>query len=434
MDPYYADEQVTLHLGDSLNVLPTLPDASVDAVVCDPPYELSFMGRAWDASGIAYNPVVWTECLRILKPGGHLLAFGGTRTYHRMAVAIEDAGAEIRDSIHWIYGSGMPKSLDVSKAIDKAAGAERKVVGTATGRAARPRNDIRGGAYGSTPSGLIDTSAITAPATPDVERWSGWGSALKPSHEPIVLARKPLSGTVAANVLEHGTGALNIEGCRVGSGGQLRWERPRDMGYHGGTDAGPVAALESAVGRWPTNIALSHPPLIDEHGQPVGDACADGCIPGCPVADMDAQSGATASPRPYERSTSADSAIYGTGAGTKGAGYLTTGYGDSGGASRFFPVFRYEAKAPATERPRLPDGTAWPTVKPLALMQWLVRLVTPPSGVVLDPFAGTGTTLEAAALEDKHAIGIERDPAAAELSRIRLTKPRAIGFDFGGAA
>jgi site-specific DNA-methyltransferase (adenine-specific) len=194
-------------LGDCRDRLKELPDNSVDSIVTDPPYELGFMGKSWDASGVAYDVTVWQECLRVLKPGGHLLSFGGSRTYHRMACAIEDAGFQIRDQIMWVYGSGFPKSLNISKAIDKAAGAEREVVGS------YETHDIRN-------AGLMDrkgsmTVDVTAPATAEAEVWDGWGTALKPAHEPIVLARKPLVGTVANNVLTYGVGGLNIDGTRV---------------------------------------------------------------------------------------------------------------------------------------------------------------------------------------------------------------------------
>lgn len=478
---YYEDEQVQLHLDTEagcLAVLPTLPDASVDAIVCDPPYELGFMGHAWDASGIAYNVGVWRECLRVLKPGGHLAAFGGTRTYHRMACAIEDAGFEIRDSLHWLYGTGFPKGIDVAKALDRRRDDRNEVLRatallaelrdaagwtnpqidalwgfdgmaghwTTQGKAATvptveqwellrvelgcespefdelvlrlngrkgsmgeawaqrevlgQRTTGRGTGRGGVP--IIGDSAtnrdVTASASDAARAWEGWNTALKPAHEPIVLARKSTGfNTTAANLLERGTGALNVDGCRTS-------------------------------GRWPTNLVLSHPPLLDEDGGTVGDACADECVPGCPVAEIDRQSGVSVS---SSRVRNNRISIGG------GAEVTTAGHDDQGGASRFFPAFRYEAKAPASERPRLPDGTAHPTVKPLALMRWLVRLVTPPGGLVADPFAGTGTTGEAAALEDMHALLIERDPVAAELCRTRLSKPRAIGLftdDFGGAA
>ncbi|GAA2629937.1 DNA-methyltransferase [Streptomyces axinellae] len=371
--PYYSDDQITLHHGDSLDILPTLPDASVDAIVTDPPYELGLMGRTWDRTGIAYNVDLWRDCLRVLKPGGHLAAFGGTRTYHRMAVAIEDAGFEIRDSLHWIYGSGFPKSLNLDG--DHA----------------------------------------------------GWGTALKPAHEPVVLARKPLAGTVGANVARHGTGALNIDACRTEAGQDYRDKCASvvnlDSNRNGdayGEWTGVREDSAHSAGRWPTNVVLTHPPLLDEHGAPIGDACADGCVPGCPVADMDGQSGVTVSRIGKPRGAAAGD----------GWGMTATGaeYSDHGGASRFFPVFRYAPKAPSSERPRLPDGTTHPTVKPLGLMRWLVRLVTPPGGKALDPFAGSGATLEAAVLEDLRAIGIERDEPYAELCRTRLAKPRELGL------
>lgn len=425
----YRDEQTALYLGDALNTLPTLADASIDAIVCDPPYELGFMGKAWDSSGIAYNVDLWRQCWRVLKPGGHLLAFGGTRTYHRMTVAIEDAGFEIRDSLHWIYGSGMPKSLDVSKAIDKAAGAERQVIGQAVygdGHVQRSAESI--GYGGCDPE--ADLRNVTAPATQDAARWQGWGTALKPAHEPIVLARKLLTGTVAGNVLRHGTGALNIDACRTEAcGGLARGGSPR--GHRSSLPMNADRAVEEArecspehpAGRWPTNVLLAHPPLLDDHGQPIGDACAEGCVTGCPVAEMDAQTQSMRASKPSKSGSAGrdGGAVYGGG---KGLSLRPEpAQRADAGASRFFPVFRYEAKAPTKERPRLADGTAHTTVKPLALMQWLVRLVTPPGGLVLDPFAGSGTTLEACRLEGLRSVGIEMDATHAELCRVRLRKP-----------
>ena len=203
---------VNLLLGDCRERLKELPDCSVDSVVTDPPYELGFMGKSCDSTGVAYDVTVWRECLRVLKPGGHLLAFGGSRTYHRLAVAIEDAGFQIRDQIMWVYGSGFPKSLNISKAIDKAAGAELEVIGIRTdgmsSTAMKPDKGWNANSMGS----VLD---ITAPATAEAKEWDGWGTALKPAHEPIVLARKPLDGTVANNVLTHGVGGINIDGCRV---------------------------------------------------------------------------------------------------------------------------------------------------------------------------------------------------------------------------
>lgn len=260
MTIYYQDKRVTLYHGDCIEVMRSMPESSVDAVVTDPPYGIGFMGKAWDAAFISdtitrrrqypgdpspkagenggYRSAAaeagrydlslsgnrafgawcerWAqEALRVLKPGGHLLAFGGTRTWHRLACAVEDAGFEVRDSIAWLYGSGFPKSLDVSKAIDKAAGAEREVVGIhlRSGNRGATQGASNGGAQGG--YNLTGEAPLTAPATPDAERWQGWGTALKPSFEGVVVARKPLAGTVAANVLTHGTGALNIDGCRI---------------------------------------------------------------------------------------------------------------------------------------------------------------------------------------------------------------------------
>jgi len=381
--------------GNCLDTLKTLPDNSVDSIVTDPPYELGFMGKSWDNSGIAYSTDLWAECLRVLKPGGHLLAFSGSRTYHRMVVAIEDSGFEIRDQIMWLYGSGFPKSLDVSKAIDKAAGAEREVVGT----------EIRF----NEPSGIVNIGQgervlierkITEPATPEAQQWQGWGTALKPAHEPIVVARKPLIGTVANNVLTHGTGALNIDGSRVGlSEGEKKIGGFGNGGIgFGGGDAKNVEWQQSTQGRWPANV--------------IHDG-SDEVLAGFPMTGK--------SPKPYKPTVDrSDSSMFGIG----GVGHDAE-YGDNGSAARFF----YCAKASKSERNAglegLPEGTNGvgalrdngresepranfhPTVKPLALMRYLVKLVTPPSGTVLDPFLGSGSTAVAAILEGFEWIGCE---------------------------
>lgn len=423
MGPVYQDDRATLYQGDALNVLPTLPEASVDSIVVDPPYEISFMGKSWDGSGIAYNIELWRQCLRVLKPGGHLVAFGGTRTYHRMACAVEDVGFEIRDSLHWIYGSGFPKSHDVSKAIDKAAGAEREVIGHSKAGASSLERVRRVEMVYREKLTNVDTSAIpvTAPATDDAARWQGWGTALKPAHEPIVIARRPLEGTVAGNVLTHGTGALNIDGCRVSASDSLvRPAVTRTDNTVFGKGLG-VGVQEEPTGRWPANVVLTHSPLADEFGEPVGDACADGCVPGCPVAELDTQSGVRTSGKMRagtERSNRD---------GWTGPMPVTTGsetYGDTDGASRFFPVFRYQAKAPAKERPRI-DGVSHPTVKPLALMRWLVRLVTPPGGTVLDWCAGSGTTVEACLNEGFTSVAIERNADYIPLCLARIARTHA---------
>lgn len=439
--PYYQDDSVTLHHGDCLDVLRAddygydwnlgyssarmFPDNSVDAVITDPPYELAFMGRAWDTSGIAFNPAVWAQCLRILKPGGHLLAFGGSRTWHRLAAAIEDAGFEIRDSIAWLYGSGLPKSLDVSKAIDKAAGAEREVVGT-------HHRHGGGSAVSGSMLGSLGTDSelpLTAPATVAAKRWQGWGTALKPSFEPIVVARKPLAGTVAANVLEYGTGALNIDACRIPTGDKLGggsttrgqqmkdgWHRPwmddPDMVAANAERSRASVARSEELGRWPTNVVL------DKHQAEALDRQTGVLHSGTMRAGT-------------ERQPRAGGTIYGADTRTFAAADT---YGDFGGASRFFPVFRYEAKAPTSERPNA-DGVQHPTVKPLDLMRWLVRLVTPVGAVVLEPFAGSGTTAEACILEDRRCIAIEREAEYLPLIVSRLRKPVQQGlFGLGAGA
>ena len=378
-----------LLLGDCLEVLRTMPDASVDAVVTDPPYGLAFMGKRWDYD--VPSVAIWAECLRVLKPGGHLLAFAGTRTQHRMAVRIEDAGFEIRDMIAWVYGSGFPKSLDVSKAIDKPAGAEREVVGSYTvgGTAAKGKHKGRAAAASDEGAAIGCTKdlSITAPATLEAQQWAGWGTALKPALEPITVARKPLTGTVAANVLEHGTGAINVDGCRVGT--EQRCNPP--AGNKAGGNSLNMSAVgmpedadgRTAAGRWPANL------IHDGSDEVVG---------------LFPQTAAAKSAERGERS--------GVNTNFGGSGGVR-GHDDNGGsAARFF----YTAKATRAER----QGVTHPTVKPLDLMAYLCRLVTPPGGTVLDPFMGSGTTIKAALSEGFNAIGIERDPAYFEMAQHRM--------------
>ena len=364
-----------LHLGDCLDVLRTMPDCSVDAVVTDPPYGLAFMGKRWDYD--VPSVAIWAECLRVLKPGGHLLAFAGTRTQHRMAVRIEDAGFEIRDMIAWVYGSGFPKSLDVSKAIDKAAGAERTEI---IGKSARHGGGIVGN--GSSYEVSPEVPMLYAPATDAARQWEGWGTALKPALEPITMARKPLAGTVAANVLEHGTGALNVDGCRVGTGDR-RMCGTTDKSGESSYVLGARVETRTELGRWPAN-------LIHDGSEEVV-----GLFP------------ETGQSLPFVGSGGRRNVL-----GDKGCEYTGTGYTDSGSAARFF----YTAKASASER----QGVTHPTVKPLDLMAYLCRLVTPPGGVVLDPFMGSGTTIKAAIGEGFQAIGIERDPAYFAMAEHRM--------------
>ncbi len=424
-EPHYTDASVTLWHGDALEVLAGLPDASVDAVVTDPPYNLTgskkggtgeaslnldspagrarigtggggFMGQRWDdydghAGGFQGWCEAWAaECLRVLKPGGHLLAFGGSRTWHRLAGGIEDAGFEIRDSIAWLYGSGFPKSLDVSKAIDSAQGAVRERMPAQ--RRATPSDAIHASGFGADGWSPQVREAATAAAA----AWQGWGTALKPAFEPIVVARKPLAGTVAANVLAHGTGALNIDACRLGGEQAYRDKCASVVGLDSNRNGDAYGEWSGSRedsahdgGRWPANVVL------DESQ----------------AAALDQQSGET---------TSRVGAPRGAAAGD-GWGMTATGaeYSDIGGASRFF----YIAKADRSERPRV-DGVAHPTVKPLDLMRWLVRLVTPPGGTVLEPFAGSGTTVEACLLEDMRCIAIEREDDYLPLIRQRIDRRR----------
>jgi site-specific DNA-methyltransferase (adenine-specific) len=278
--------------------------------------------------------------------------------------------------------------------------------------------------------------ALTAPATDDAKRWAGWGTAMKPAWEPIICARRPLAGkTVAQNVLAYGTGALNIAATRVGNGGQLKWAEPRDMSYHGGTDSGVVEALANDTGRWPTNLLLSH-----------GDCTDTACEPSCPVAELDRQSGDTRSAGIYNKGARGIGPKEGA-ASIPIDGLTSATYADGGGASRFYPIFKYEPKAPSAERPKVQraDGTweAHPTCKPLDLIRWIARLVCPPGGTILDPFAGSGTTGEAAVIEGFRAILVEREPCGQcvghgcpdylSLIQQRLSKPIQPDL-FGGAA
>jgi site-specific DNA-methyltransferase (adenine-specific) len=395
-----------LLLGDCLEVMRTLPDCSVDAVVTDPPYGLAFMGKRWDYDVPSVE--IWAECLRVLKPGGHLLAFAGTRTQHRMAVRIEDAGFEIRDLIAWVYGSGFPKSLDVSKAIDKAAGAEREVVGSRklTGTAR-----IKGqAAYGATSgrsedayqdgSEINDTLPLTAPATPEAQQWEGWGTALKPALEPITVARKPLIGTVAANVLAHGTGGINVDGCRVAASDGYTENAVTQGVNMAQTSYDPRQVRRtfepSTSGRWPANLIHDgSDEVVRLFPQTTGGSS------GPRVATRERSKG-WCNPSPGDGVAAIDS------------------YGDTGSAARFF----YTAKASRDDRS---DGNTHPTVKPTDLMRYLCRLVTPPGGVVLDPFMGSGSTGKAAMLEGFEFIGIEREVQYHAIAERRIRSAAATG-------
>lgn len=414
-----------LHTGNCLDVMATMPDNSVDAIVTDPPYGLAFMGKKWDYD--VPSEGIWRECLRVLKPGGHLLAFAGTRTQHRMAVRIEDAGFEIRDMIAWVYGSGFPKSHDISKAIDKAEGAEREAIGS------RIVPDQRGGKINSqsTAEHGIQTRqiAITAPATPAAKQWQGWGTALKPALEPITVARKPFTGTVAANVLQWGTGGVNVDGCRVGTEETLG--RAKDGWGNKAVGADNYGNFNSIGitkegGRFPANL------IHDGSDEVVGMFPQATGVVGA-------------------RREGGDKSIF------SGGGHhqaqkqcIVGGIKDSGSAARFF----YCAKAskrdrdegcegmpqsvqqsvahgnkqygtiPYTNEPReikpRPRTNHHPTVKPTDLMRYLCRLVTPPNGTVLDPFMGSGSTGKAAILEGFQFIGIDMTPEYVDIARARI--------------
>jgi DNA modification methylase len=373
-------------------------EIQVDSIVTDPPYELGFMGKAWDKTGIAYDVEMWNLCLQLLKPGGHLLSFGGSRTYHRMACAIEDAGFEIRDQIMWIYGSGFPKSLDISKAIDKAAGAKREITGYKPVQ--YPDSDCWGIANKNSVVGPMHRNIynktnciadkgmlpIYAPSTEEAKQWQGFGTALKPAHEPIVLARKPIDKkTIAQNVLTHGTGAINIDGCRVEGGKRSPgFKNPDAIKEMNGTwnekNCGLTAYknCDESQGRFPANL--------------IHDG-SDEVIESFPKA-----SGAQGIVKGNEPSKNILNVFGGYKCGRKES--IPRNESDKT-ASRFF----YCAKASKKER----QGSKHPTVKPLALMRYLCRLITPPNGVVLDPFAGTGTTGHAAILEGFESILIERE-------------------------
>jgi site-specific DNA-methyltransferase (adenine-specific) len=371
----------TLHLGNCLDVLKTLPDNIIDAIVTDPPYGLAFMGKKWDYDVPSED--IWKECLRVLKPGGHLLAFAGTRTQHRMAVRIEDAGFEIRDMIAWVYGSGFPKSHDISKAIDKAAGAEREVMGKERNWGATKADDGKT-AYGD----YQGDWNITAPATPAAKQWQGWGTALKPALEPITVARKPFTGTVAANVLEYGTGAINVDGCRVGSG---------PIASAGGTrrSNGIMGASEPLGGWEPTHAGRFPANLIHDGSEEA-------------VLGMGESSRffycAKASKRDRDE-------------GCEGMAVRQSKISDLKGDRYLEDVNCADGKYQAA---KAPSRNHHPTVKPTDLMRYLCRLVTPPNGTVLDPFMGSGSTGKAAVLEGFDFIGIEREAEYIDIARARI--------------
>ena len=423
--------------GDCLEVMRGMADNSVDAIVTDPPYGLSFMGKKWDYDVPSVE--VWAECLRVLKPGGHLLAFAGTRTQHRMAVRIEDAGFEIRDMIAWVYGSGFPKSLDVSKAIDKAAGAQREVIGNY-----EVTRDLSGGSWADLhgkPNGAV-LHDITAPATDAARQWQGFGTSLKPALEPVTVARKPLVGTVAENVLAHGTGALNIDGCRV----EFQGEDDKAAAKPGGRT---TAASGNLAGKSQGGAERTDFELVQGSGRWPSNLIHDGSEE---VLALFPDSNGSGPARTLNRSAKPDQ--QGWGMNTTGADAIELRDAGTGSAARFF----YCAKASKADRDEglehppeqecgmmeddnyaIKTGSGklrntkraniHPTVKPTALMRYLVRLVTPPGGTVLDPFSGSGSTGKAAMLEGFNFIGIEREAEYVAIAEARIAEAqRSLGL------
>ena len=370
--------------GDCLNTMPTLEENSVDAIVTDPPYGLSFMGKNWDhgVPGVAF----WQEALRVAKPGAHLLAFGGSRTYHRLACAIEDAGWEIRDTIMWVYGSGFPKSHNVSKAIDREAGAEREVVGTIRKTPSASSDNMHEGWRRPWAEDHPKTMDITAPATPLARQWDGWGTALKPAHEPIIMARKPFPGTVAQNVTTWGTGAINVDGGRVGTEDVLSFgSRQLGDGIKYGKCNPTTEGEQNPNGRWPANL------IHDGSEEAVGPLNGAARFFYCAKASKaDRDEGLEGF---EERRTGAM------------AGNLVNGQRLGGNGEPIKTPYR---------------SNHHPTVKPTDLMRYLVRLVTPPDGIVLDPFMGSGSTGKAAMLEGFGFVGIERELEYIDIAKARI--------------
>jgi len=398
--------------GDALDMLTGLPDDSFHGMLTDPPYGLGFMGKRWDHS--VPSAEVWAEALRVLKPGAYGLVFGGTRTWHRLAVALEDAGFALRDTLMWVYGSGFPKSHDVSKAIDRAAGAERQAVGVKrSGLSMNPNlNDDGWANAGAGEDGKC--VPITTPATSEAERWDGYGTALKPAWEPILLVRKPPDGTVASNAVQHGTGGLNIDGCRVPTGGDDLVRRASSPDYLNKMDDGyrrpymddpaklqawhdrKVANQEraTALGRWPAN-------LIHDGSHEV--------LEGFP--DSKGRVGMT-------QHGSGTNDVYGKFARTAKS-FVSDGKPDEGSAARFF----YAAKVSKQERVAGTDGNSHPTLKPIALTEYLARLILPPGDDtrILTPFAGAGSEMIGALKAGwSHATGIDADPEYVEIALARL--------------
>lgn len=395
------ESNFNIYNDDCLDRLNKIKADSIDCIVTDPPYELNFMGKGWDNAGVSFNKTTWQKCLNVLKPGGYLLAFGGTRTYHRIACAIEDAGFEIRDCVLWVYGSGFPKSMNIGLAVDKKLGNESKVVGEG-------RSGTSSRAYQSEET----TTAGAYQLKEAQNEWKGWGTALKPSYEPIIVARKPFKGSLVDNVMEYGVGGINIDECRVNS------------------------ANESATGRFPANTILTY----DENDY--DEVCG-----GFP----DTKGGGKVKEKGTYRYCFGEK---------RSDKPMADGYDDSGSAARYF----YCAKASRRDRDEgleefMEDTTddgrnkpidnpflrgktmrhnTHPTVKPTSLMQYLIRLVAPKGATILDPFMGSGSTGKAVMYENKDRdanykfIGIEKDAEYCKIAEARIKYAEG-GNDVKGA-
>ena len=374
--------------GDNKHILRMYPDNCFSGIITDSPYEINFMGNSWDRSYVSYDTEMWAEALRVLKPGGHLMAFGSARTYHRIASAIDDAGFEVRDMIEWMYGSGFPKSQDVSKEMAKRNGAEREVIAE-IGSA----GNFSGNRYNQDNSDREKyIRTITKPSTEEAEEWDGWGSLLKPAHEPICLARKPFKGTLVENILQYGTGGLNIDACRIAGESNIINKLEKWSGF--GQEKRPQYTAElNTKGRWPANI--------------IHDGSGD-VLDVFPVTKSGGKNITKSMP---------NNSIYGKD--NRLPGTVNIAYDDLGTAARFY----YCAKTTKNDRNEgLPKG--WvndhPTVKPTELMRYLTRLIMPYGGVLLDIFNGSGSTGKAAALEGFDYVGIDKDVHFLRISKFRI--------------
>ena len=418
-------EKYKIYNGSMLDMLEVIEQNSIDSIVCDPPYELGFMGKKWDSSGIAFQPKTWEKCLKVLKPGGYLLAFGGSRTFHRIAVAIEDAGFEIRDTIMWLYGSGFPKSHDISKAIDKKLGARRKVVGSKMSGIAN-RSEKSRHTIGASKAVKVD---ITLPSSDLAKQWQGWGTALKPAYEPIIVARKPFKSSVAENIMKYGVGGINIDECRVGNEEfKQGYLEIKSKGIYGDM----VILPKQYTGRFPANV-------IHDGSEEVISGFPNTSNSGPNLSDKNAEKGI------YSRLNA------------ERLEYKGNVYDDFGSASRYFycakaskkdrdeglEMFDSKYTASAEFRPNhmekalngesgnpygrwQPRKNIHPTVKPAELLQYLVRLVSPKGATILDPFMGSGSTGKAAMFENRERdanykfIGIDLEKEYCEIAEARI--------------